>query len=50
MRQLTGNAFRSYLHSEQGIDTAVRRAGFRRRYLTRRFVWIAAVYERSPGA
>jgi len=47
MRRLTGNAFRSYMHPEHGIDAAVRHAGFRRRYLTRRLVWIAAVYERS---
>lgn len=46
-RRLSGNPFRSYLHPEHGIDAAVRQAGFRRRYLTRRLVWIAAVYERS---
>ncbi|HEY7236758.1 MAG TPA: methyltransferase [Gemmatimonadaceae bacterium] len=49
MRRLSGNPFRSYVHPEQGIDAAVRQAGFRRRYLTRRLVWIAAVYERSPS-
>jgi Methyltransferase domain len=49
-RRLTGNAFRGYIHPERDIDAAIRRGGFRRRYLARRFVWVVALYERTQSA
>ncbi|AHG92640.1 hypothetical protein J421_5105 (plasmid) [Gemmatirosa kalamazoonensis] len=45
-RRLRGVAFRSYVHSLDAIDAAVRRQGLRPRYSARTLVWEIAVYER----
>ena len=50
VRRMTGNDFRSYIHSTDAIDAALRRQGFELRSMKDTYVWRAAVYSRSVSA
>lgn len=47
MLRLRGSAFRSYVHSNAAIESALRRAGLAPRSLRRGAFWIVAVFERT---
>jgi SAM-dependent methyltransferase len=47
MLQLKGSAFRSYVHRNAAIESALRRAGLTPRLQRRGAFWIVAVFERS---
>lgn len=46
--QLRGSTFRSYVHRNVDIESALRRAGFAPRTQRRGAFWIVAVFEHSP--
>lgn len=46
MRQIRGNAFRSYVHSVDAIDAALERQGLGKRNVRETFVWRVVVYSR----
>jgi SAM-dependent methyltransferase len=50
MLQLKGSAFRSYVHRNAAIESALRRAGLTPRLQRRGAFWIVAVFERSGEA
>jgi hypothetical protein len=47
MLRLRGSAFRSYVHRNAAIESALNRAGLSRRSLKRGAYWIVAVFERA---
>jgi hypothetical protein len=47
MLRLRGSAFRSYVHRNAAIESALRRAGLAPRSLQRGAFWIVAVFERA---
>ena len=47
MLQLKGSAFRSYVHRNAAIESALRRAGLTPRLQRRGAIWIVAVFERG---
>jgi magnesium-protoporphyrin O-methyltransferase len=47
MLRLRGNAFRSYVHPNNAIESALRRAGLAPRSLERGAFWVVAVFERA---
>jgi hypothetical protein len=50
VRRMTGNDFRSYIHSTDAIDAVLRRQGFELRSAKDTYVWRAAVYSRPVSA
>lgn len=45
--RLRGSAFRSFIHSIDRVDAAIRRAGFRRTYTAETALWRVLTYARS---